>query len=122
MTRETFTKDKVTAMNMALQDAPKTNGKLSKGDVLRELAPTLKMLREERGYTLEALVELLAKQGLNVKVSTIQGALKKKGGGTKRKAAAAPPPPSSPQTSPPPPTASTGTVAAGTAAVKNKVA
>jgi len=105
MTRETFSNEQVSAMSMALQKAPKATGKLSKGEVLRELAPTLKELRETKGYTLEGLVELLATQGLSVKISTIQGALKRKGSG-KKKAAAAPPPPSGPPSTPPPPAAS----------------
>jgi len=98
MTRETFNQDFVTGLKTNLEAAPASTSKLSKADVLRELAPTLKMLRDERGYTLEALVDLLKAKGLDVKVSTIQAALKKKG--VAKKAKATPPP--SPQIATPP--------------------
>jgi len=110
MTRETFDMDKVNEIQTALKEAPPATGKLSKADVLRQLAPTLKELREDKGYTLEALVELLKTKGLDVKVSTLQGALKKKGTGTKRRLPSVPPPPSSPQTTPPPAATSAGSV------------
>lgn len=122
MTRETFNVDQVTTMNEALQKAPPSKGKLSKGEVLRQLAPTLRELREKKKYTLEGLVTLLATQGLNVKVSTLQGALKRKGTG-KGKAAAVPPPPAVPPVTPPPPPASKeATVAPAPAAVKKEKA
>ena len=59
MTRETFNQDFVTGLKTTLEAAPPSTSKLSKADVLRELAPTLKDLRDNKGYTLEALVELL---------------------------------------------------------------
>jgi hypothetical protein len=79
MTRETFNMDFVTDLKAQLETAPKSTSKLSKADVLRQLIPNLRELRETKDYTLEALVELLGQKGLNVKVSTLQGALKRKG-------------------------------------------
>lgn len=79
MTRTTFNMDQVTEMRTALEAAPKSTSKLSKADVIRQLAPTLRQLRDEKDYTLEALVELLKAKGLEVKVSTLQSALKRKG-------------------------------------------
>lgn len=81
MTRQTFNMQQVTEFQTALQAAPSltTSSKMSKTQVLRELAPVLNDLRENRGYTLESLAELLKEKGLDVKVSTLQGALKKKG-------------------------------------------
>jgi hypothetical protein len=84
MTRETFDMAKVGNIKGALQNAPPVQGKLSKAQVLRELAPDLKVLRERKGYTLEQIVELLGTQGLKITVSTLQSAFKKKGG-NKRK-------------------------------------
>ena len=79
MIRETFNMEFVTQLKTALDAAPPSTSKMSKADVLRQLGATLKTLREERGYTLEALVELLAASGFDVKLSTLQGVLKKKG-------------------------------------------
>lgn len=122
MIRETFDMDKVNEIQTALKAAPASTSRFSKADVLRHLAPTLKELREDKGYTLEALVELLKTKGLDVKVSTLQSALKKKGTGTKRKLPTAPPPPSSPQTPPPPPAASSEPTVVAVPAKVKKVA
>jgi hypothetical protein len=79
MIRETFNLNFVTELKAALDAAPASTSKMSKADVLRQLGPTLKTLREERGYTLAALVDLLRANAFDVKLSTLQGVLKKKG-------------------------------------------
>ena len=79
MERQIFDDDFVTKLKGELTSAPPARKKLTKADVLRSLAPTFRKLRDEKGYTLETLVILLNAKGLDVKVSTLQSALKRRG-------------------------------------------
>lgn len=95
MERQTFDMTDLARIGKELEAAPPAPARFSKQQLLRELEPTLEKLRDEKGYTLEALVALLKDRGLDVKVSTLQSAFKRKGK-KKAKAAQPAPPPSPP--------------------------
>jgi transposase len=78
MTRQTFNMTQVTDLQAALKAVPPSTRKLSRTEVLRQLAPTIKELRE-KGYTAEAIVELLKTKGFDMKLSTFRGVLKRRG-------------------------------------------
>jgi predicted nucleic acid-binding Zn-ribbon protein len=77
MERQLFDKSEIERISAELANAPHAARKLSKADAIRALRPQLDELREKRGYTLEKLVELLGEKGLEVKVATLQSALKR---------------------------------------------
>lgn len=81
--RETFDESKLATLKDRLAKAPPAHHRMSKSEVIRRLQPTLRELRETKRYTVEQLVELLAKEGLSVKVSTLQSALKRRKGAGK---------------------------------------